>query len=182
MPAHLMIANMKCIPIRQLRVFDVAHVEDGGRKLSTLLSLEIDGVRVYSLSLAPIVTPSSGDSTIGMFKSDDPQSIYAWLDPVSKECFIVSGSSPQAILSLAYMAGLFTAAVAGALIHSKFWGTVCGISAAMLCVVASVRSLMHSRKVSAELHARYRQQYGSKPISFLEEDRQNTEQVLTKSD
>jgi hypothetical protein len=147
-----------------------------------LLSLEIDGVRVYSLSLAPIVTPSSGDSTIGMFKSDDPQSIYAWLDPVSKECFIVSGSSPQAILSLAYMAGLVTATVAGALIHSKFWGTVCGISAAMLCVVASVRSLMHSRKVSTELHARYRQQYGAKPISFLEEDRQNTEQVLTKPD
>lgn len=166
-----MIADMKFRPINKLRVFDVAHVEDGGRKLSTLLSLEIDGVRVYSLSLAPIVTPSSGESTIGMFKSDDPQSIYAWLDPVSRECFIVSGSNPKAILSFTYMAGLFTALIAGATIHSKFWGTVWGVGAAMLCIVASLRSLMHSRKVSAELHARYREQYGSKGISFLEDGR-----------
>jgi hypothetical protein len=160
---------MQCIPIHKLRVFDVAHVEDRGRKLKTLLSLEIDSVRVYSLSLARVVTPLSGENTVGMFKSDDPNSIYAWLDPVSKDCFIVSESSPKAILSLAYTAGIFTAGITVAIRHSNFWGTVCGVGAVVLCVVASLLSLNRSRQVSTELHARYRQEYGSKAILFLDD-------------
>lgn len=87
--AHLFGAAMQCIPIHKLRVFDVAHFEDRGRKLNTLLSLEIDGVRVYSLSMARVVTPSSCENTVGMFKSDDIRSIYAWLDPVSKDFYRV---------------------------------------------------------------------------------------------
>jgi hypothetical protein len=161
---------MQCLPINKLRVFDVAHVEDRGRKLNTLLSLEIDGVRVYSLSLARVATPSSGENTVGMFRSDDPHSIYAWLDPVSKECFIVSASSPKAILSLTYMAGIFTAGITVAITHSKFWGTTCGLGAVVLCVVASLRSLKQSKDVSDVLHARYQQQYGSKGILFLDDD------------
>jgi hypothetical protein len=161
---------MQCLPINKLRVFDVAHVEDRGRKLNTLLSLEIDGVRVYSLSLARVATPSSGENTVGMFRSDDPHSIYAWLDPVSKDCFIVSASSPKAILSLAYMAAIFTAGITVGVTHSRVWGTACGVGAVVLCVIASLRSLKRSRDVSAVLHASYRQQYGSKAISFLDDD------------
>ena len=73
--AHVFGAAMQCIAIHKLRVFDVAHFEDRGRKLNTLLSLEIDGVRVYSLSLAMVVTPSSCENTIGMFKSDEGDSV-----------------------------------------------------------------------------------------------------------
>jgi hypothetical protein len=159
------------MPIHKLRVFDVAHVEDRGRKLNTLLSLEIDGVRVYSLFLARVVTPSSGDKTVGMFKSDDPRSIYAWLDPVSQECFIVSESSPKEILSLAGMVGIFTGGITAAITHSRFWGAISGLGAVMFCIVASVRSLQRSRRVSAELQARYRQLYGLRGVFFLDDSR-----------
>lgn len=58
--------------------------------------MDIDGVRVYSLSLPRVVNPASCENTVAMFKTDDRQSICAWLDPASKECFVLAETSPGA--------------------------------------------------------------------------------------
>jgi hypothetical protein len=124
---------MQVVPVHELRIFDVAHVEDRGRKLSTLLSMEIDGTRVYSISLDRVVNPVSCFETVAMFKNGDRRSIYAWLDPSSKECFILNEISLSAAFFLCHMAALMTGAVAAIITHDRQLAIVCAVSMAFVC-------------------------------------------------
>jgi hypothetical protein len=73
---------MQIRPIRELTVLDVVHPR--ARSTATTLTMHIDGVYVYSLSLDGIKNPSSGTNTVGAFRDDKNRSIFAWIDPVSR--------------------------------------------------------------------------------------------------
>lgn len=79
-----------------------------GHEVRHPLSVDIDGTRVYSIYMSRVITPSSGQNAVGMFRSEDRQSLYAWIDPVSGTCHIVSETTPQAFLHLAHLAALLT--------------------------------------------------------------------------
>lgn len=74
---------MQIRSIRELTVLDVVHPR--ARATATILTMRIDGMYVYSLSLDGIQTPSSGTNTVGAFRDDKDRSIFAWIDPVSSD-------------------------------------------------------------------------------------------------
>ena len=74
---------MQIRPIRELTVFDVTNHRASAKE--TTLSMCIDGLYIYSLSIDGKKTVSSGANTVGAFRNDKDSSILAWLDPVSGE-------------------------------------------------------------------------------------------------
>jgi hypothetical protein len=90
---------MPYISVKNLRIFDVAHYEDRGRKKGTLLSMDIDGVKVYSIPLTRVVNPASCENAVAMFKTEDRQSLCAWLDPASKNASSFRKQAPAKLSS-----------------------------------------------------------------------------------
>ncbi len=70
-------------PIINLKVFDLAVVRY--RSPYTDLGLCIDDTNIYGISVSGEPTISSGENTVGAFRSDDMNSLIAWLDPISNE-------------------------------------------------------------------------------------------------
>ena len=160
---------MQVVPVHELRIFDVAYVEDRGRKLSTLLSMEIDGTRVYSISLDRVVNPVSCFDTVAIFKNDDRHSIYAWLDPTSKECFILNEISLSAAFFLCHMAALMTGAVAAIITHDRQLAIVCAVSMAFVCACIGLWEYRKISIIKGQLRSQYKTTYGSPPLQFLDE-------------
>ncbi|MBK4737309.1 hypothetical protein [Noviherbaspirillum pedocola] len=129
--------------------------------------MDIDGVRVYSISLPRVVTPISCENTVAMFKTEDRQSICAWFDPASKEYFVVSEINPGAAFSLCYMAALVTGLLAANLMHDKRAGLVFGVTAAAVSGAVSLWNFRKVADIKAALQARYKSEYGSSALRFL---------------
>jgi hypothetical protein len=161
---------MHCFPIKELRIFDVAHVEDRGRKLSTLLSMDIDGVRVYSLPLPRVVKPASCQNTVAMFNTEDRRSICAWLDPVSKECFVVSEMTFGLAFYLCHMAALVTGACAAILTHDRMAGLFWGVGAAAVCGAVVLWQFKKNADMKTALRTRYRGDFTHPAINFLNDE------------
>ena len=159
---------MHCFPVKKLRIFDVAHVEDSGQKLNTLLSMEVDGVRVYSLTLPHVVKPASCENTVAMFKTTDRRSICAWLDPISKECFVASELSLAVAFFLCHMAGLITGAVAAGITGDKQLGPICGVAAAAICGAGVLWRFRQIAEIKTTLRSRYSEQFGASAIQIAE--------------
>lgn len=70
---------MQIRPIHTLRIFDTIRDFRHG----THLSATIDGEAVYSLFVKNVDTISSGTNTVGAFRNNKPDSVLAWIDPVS---------------------------------------------------------------------------------------------------
>lgn len=157
---------MHCFPVKELRIFDVAHVEDQGQKLNTLLSMDIDGVRVYSLQLPRVVRPASCQNTVAMFKTEDRRSICAWLDPVSKDCFVVSEMTLGAAFYLCHMAALVTGACAAILTQDRTVGLICGLGAAVVGGVVALCQFRKSAEIKAALQSWHQRTYGSSVVQF----------------
>jgi hypothetical protein len=74
---------MQILPIADLTVFDVAILKS--RDVRTTFSLNIDGINIYSMSIQGTRTVSSGKNTVGAFRDNKRDSLFAWIDPVSNE-------------------------------------------------------------------------------------------------
>jgi hypothetical protein len=82
---------MKIRNIKSFKVFDLMHWKSEG--VHTLVSLDLDGRRFYSIVLDGIRdVPSSEDVTVA-FQDDEENSVLAWTDQKSREFFHVGGSS-----------------------------------------------------------------------------------------
>ena len=158
---------MHCLPVKELRIFDVAHVEDQRQKLNTLLSIDIDSVRVYSLQLPHVVKPASGQNTVAMFKTEDRRSICAWLDPVSKDCFVVLEMTAGAAFYLCQMAALVTGACAAILTHDRTVGLFRGLGAAVVCGAVALWQFKKNAEIKAALQSWRQRTYGSSGVRFL---------------
>lgn len=161
---------MYCFPIKELRIFDVAHVEDRGQKLSTLLSMDIDGVHVYSLALPRVVKPASCRNTVAMFRTQDRRSICAWLDPVSRQCFIVSETTPAFAFYLCHIAAVVTGGCAAILTQDRTVGLFWGVSAAVVCGVVALWQFKKNVAMKTALRSRYRSSFTHPAINFLNDE------------
>lgn len=154
--------------IHHLRVFDVAHYEDRGRKSGTLLSMEFDGVKIYSISLPRVLTPSSGKNTVGLFRSNDKHSLYAWIDPVSEECHIISETTPAGMFYLAYLAGLAVIGIAGIGFGlARMLAITLGSVVAFGIILLGVWNLKKCSDVRNDLRTAFHKNCPRKPIEFL---------------
>lgn len=76
---------MKIRNIKSFKVFDLVHWKSNG--VHTLVSLDLDGRRYYSIVLDGIRdVPSSEDVTVA-FQDDEENSVLAWTDQKSREFF-----------------------------------------------------------------------------------------------
>lgn len=82
------IARMRITRIKKIFVFDVAKTNNRGQL--TRFSVEIDGATVYSKAILGYPILNSGANTVGAFKNERFDSLFAWIDPVSGEFFVTT--------------------------------------------------------------------------------------------
>lgn len=82
---------MKIRNIKSFKAFDLVHWKSKG--VHTLVSLDLDGRRYYSIVLDGIRDVSSSEDVTVAFEDDEENAVLAWKDQKSREFFHVGGSS-----------------------------------------------------------------------------------------
>jgi hypothetical protein len=100
----------------------------------------------------------------------DRRSICAWLDPVSKECFVVSEMTFGLAFYLCHMAALVTGACAAILTHDRMAGLFWGVGAAAVCGAVVLWQFKKNADMKTALRTRYRGDFTHPAINFLNDE------------
>lgn len=141
---------MLFIPIDQIDIFGNERTKYG-----TELSLHIDGVTINSILVYGKGKPSSGVKTVGAFKSENKETLVAWIDPVSGSLFDAGGSGEKffAIAAfLLFMLLFFLAIRAGWLYSGRTFLIPIAIFIAVLAAL-SVRAMRRWKLMDQKLRA-----------------------------
>ena len=85
---------MKIRNVKSFKVFDLVHWK--GKGVHTLVSLDLDGNRYYSILLDGIRQVSSGENVTVVFRDDKENTVLAWTDQKSQAVLHVGGSNSLA--------------------------------------------------------------------------------------
>ena len=142
---------MTIVHTNRIEIIECVHVR--GRGSSTLVSIDADGKRHFTISLGGIRNLTSGGPTVINYLGSETKVVHAWLDPVTGEYFVANAHAPTAAFWVAIMSALIAVAI---VISLGFSSTLIGLIMLVLAVgsgAALVRQAIWNRRLESRLRA-----------------------------